>query len=219
MIHHIKIYQFILIIALFFAIYRKEWKKDSLPFFFIFLIIVNIVENILGPIAAAYYKSNFFVYNLFIIITVQYYCFLFYSHFKKYSWANKIIYISLFLCLFSLLNYFFIQGMHVINTLSYNISMIFVIILILIYFNDLIRNVGDNNLFYKPLFLLSIGILLFYTASFPYLVFLNKIAQLGTGLDRQLYSLVKIGNIFLSLSYIAVLLCPWISKKQSIELS
>ncbi|MBL7819601.1 MAG: hypothetical protein JNL65_03230 [Saprospiraceae bacterium] len=81
-------------------------------------------------------------------------------------------------------------------------------ILIVKYYYSLLLSEVPVSLFSLPLFWLSIGILLFFTASFPILAYLNIIIDSNSMLTEPLYDLVGIGNIFLSLSYLMVVLCP-----------
>ncbi|MBK9726862.1 MAG: hypothetical protein IPO86_01960 [Saprospiraceae bacterium] len=213
------IYKILLAIAFVLCLLVKKNSKFQLPWFRLFLFILVLVELIVGPYVGKNFGNNTWVYNILIILEVQYFSLMFYFHFRERNYSKKLLLGSFVISAASILNFLYGQGYNTINTISYNFGMCFVLILIVLFFYDLIKFNEDYLLMSIPLFWLSVGILLFYSATFPVLVFLNTIINSELPLVAPLYSLLKIGNIFLSLSYIAVLLCPWIYKKQSIELS
>jgi len=113
----------------------------------------------------------------------------------------------------SITNFLFIQGIKEVNNFSYLFGMSVLCVLIIKYYYTLLTSDLTVSLFSLPLFWLSIGILMFFTASFPILAYLNIIIDSNSILTEPLYDLVGIGNIFLSFSYIMVLVCPLMIRK------
>ncbi|MEO6693179.1 MAG: hypothetical protein ABIO44_12620 [Saprospiraceae bacterium] len=102
----------------------------------------------------------------------------------------------------------FLQGLSQLNTITYNLGMLFVTIIILNYLKELINKVNTEYL-NQPIFYLCIGILLFYSALFPILTFNNQFISLDVNFAKELYSLVELGNVLLSLSYLMAIFVEW----------
>jgi len=193
------------------AFVAKLKNRECIPFFCWFLLICCIVEVGLGPFLAKKYGTNTLLYNIYTIFTFSYYSYLLVKANQNLHWLHPITYIGYFLLFASWLNLFFFQGFYTLNTITYNLGMLYVSYLISLYFIGLIRDEVFYNLTNLPLFWLSIGIILFYTSSFPILFYLDEITKLGGNLTKPLFSLITLGNSFLSLSYLAVTLCKlWV---------
>lgn len=63
-----------------------------------------------------------------------------------------------------------------------------------------------NNFVYDPYLYFTFGLLIFYTTSFPLLLFLETLIASGE-LLKTYSSILKIGNIFLSLGYLGAAIC------------
>ncbi|MBK7232317.1 MAG: hypothetical protein IPH93_08640 [Saprospiraceae bacterium] len=204
-------YIIILCIAALVALDAKLKNRESIPYFFWFLLICCIVEVGLGPYLAKKFGTNTLLYNIYTIFTFCYYSCLFIKKNPRLHWSHPITYLGIILLLASFINLLFFQGFNILNTTTYNLGMLYVSYLIGLYFIELIRDEVFYNLTDLPLFWLSIGIISFYTSSFPILFYLDDITQLGGNLTKPLFSLITLGNSFLSLSYIAVTLCKlWV---------
>jgi hypothetical protein len=69
-------------------------------------------------------------------------------------------------------------------------------------------------------FWLAVGIILFYTADFPFLLFLQDILTQSENFFDPVYNLVIVGNHFLALGYCMVVLSPILfAKAESISLT
>ncbi|MEP7197395.1 MAG: hypothetical protein ABI851_12815 [Saprospiraceae bacterium] len=109
----------------------------------------------------------------------------------------------------------FLQGFSQLNTITYNLGMLFVTIIILNYLKQLIDDV-DTNYLNQPIFYLCIGILLFYTTLFPVLAFSNQFLSLDKDFAKVLYALVELGNVLLILSYLMAIFVGWKLRNLSI---
>ncbi|MGB5026793.1 MAG: hypothetical protein WBO44_15675 [Saprospiraceae bacterium] len=206
-------YKLILIVSFIFSLLLKKNCNSSIKYFELFLGISLILDAFIGSLFIYLEIQNAWIYNILILIQVPYFLYLFLSYFKgssDYILFKRIIWGVVIL---SIINFLFIQGPTHVNNFSYLLGMSVLCILIVKYYYSLLLSEVSVSLFRLPLFWLSIGILLFFTASFPILAYLNIIIDSNSMLTEPLYDLVGIGNIFLSLSYLMVILCPWMIQK------
>ncbi len=201
-------YKLILIISFIFSLLLKKNCNSSIKYFELFLGISLFLDAFLGSLFIYFGLQNALIYNILILIQVPFFLYLFSSYFKGHS--NYILFKRIIwgVVIFSIINFLFIQGPTHVNNYSYLLGMSVLCILIVKYYYSLLLSEVPVSLFSLPLFWLSIGILLFFTASFPILAYLNIIIDSNSMLTEPLYDLVGIGNIFLSLSYLMVVLCP-----------
>lgn len=200
------IYKIILLISAFAASWLK--KIDSLPYFIHFILFTNLLESLIGYILAIIYNNNIWLYYLFIII-----CVLYYLYVLKYALQNKIykknLKIGSFIFLIlSLVNILEFQGISKLNTITYNIGMLFVLYNIILLFKEkYIRSEFD---FYRqPIFFFCLGIALFYCAVFPILILNNYLMSFDLIFTKNLYILIELGNVLLSLGYLLAIIAEW----------
>ncbi|MBK9271068.1 MAG: hypothetical protein IPM48_05695 [Saprospiraceae bacterium] len=101
-----------------------------------------------------------------------------------------------------------ISGFYKFNHISYTFGMVFIGILAMMYLKHLVDN-GAHQFSQSPMFYLSFGILFFYTACFTILLLNPLIMKIDIGLSKEIYVLVKVGNIILSLSYLQIAYLNW----------
>ncbi len=193
-----------------FGIYIHR-KRDSLPYFTIFLFISVLFEFYIETYIETIYKNNYVAYAIFGSFTVAYYMFLYLREIFRDK-MMIILFISVYL-IFCIVNLYFIQGFNTFNNISYNIGMMAVVISIFVYFRKILVRQTYFKLATIPLFWLSVGIIMFYSSAFPVLTFTNFLVRLEMNLASALYDLVQIGNVFLSLSFICTVLCPILISK------
>lgn len=202
-----ELYKYILALSFFISLGVFIWKrKDTLPYFTLFLFISVVFEFFVETYIETKYKYNYVAYAVFGSFSVSYY---FYLYMREIFQDRRIsvTLISVYL-LFCVINLYFIQGFDTFNNISYNAGMMAVVISIFVYFRKVLVKQPYFKLASLPLFWLSLGIIMFYSSAFPILTFINFLIELEMDLASALYDLVQIGNIFLSLSFICVVLCP-----------
>jgi hypothetical protein len=196
----IKVYQYILLLAFVSAIWLR--KKNNVVFLMPFLGLAVFFELVLGKLMKYYYDNNMITTNIFSIICVIFYLFLFTKEFRrKWFWAMASIY------MFSLMVSSFVQGFMAIMSIAYNTGMILVMLAVFSYLYDLIMREQYKPLHQIPLFWMAIGILLFYSSSFPILNFLNRFIAADYDFALRMIDMLSIGNIFLSLGYFGTIIC------------
>lgn len=201
------LYDVINIISFIMLLILMSRGRKSLPYLSVFLFMLIFLEVYLQVYWSIRFQYNIFVYNIISKLTVMYYIFIYYLHFRHAEWSKWILWIFglwLILCLY--FNSFAVDTIHF-DKISYVSGLTFVTVLIIKYFYDIIYVQSYRNLKNDPLFYLSVGILLFFAANFPILIFadifINNIKR-----NSSLYSsLISLGNIFLSLGYFSAVLC------------
>lgn len=200
---YLRLYQVILIIAWLVIIVRYICRSEQpLPFFASFLTSCVIFEIVLNKWAKIYWGTNIIVYNLFFILCVIYYFVVFIG----LQWKGTRYVIGLWL-LTSLSNFVIGQGIHSANTYTWISGIILILTLAIYECMKIINDPGRLILSKNAKFVLAIGILLLYAASFPLIVNLNGIAELPPRYAVATYVLVHYANIFLSLSYLYIAVC------------
>jgi hypothetical protein len=196
----IQVYQYILIVALITAYINR--KRNYVRYLIPFLVVVVFFELILGKLMKHYYGTNILSANVFVIICVLYYLYLFtYEFRRKWYW----LLVSIYLC--SILIGSFTQGFTTIMSFSYNIGMFLVLVVVFRYLYDLVIKDAYKPLYRSPLFWIALGIILFYSSLFPLLSFINRFMAVDMQFAIRLMDILSIGNIFLSLGYFGAIIC------------
>jgi hypothetical protein len=211
---HLNFYNLIQFLSLLVAIFcYKGLKKFSL-FLFIPLLLVTCVVEILATNSSFFgWKSNYFIYNVYIIISLPLYLAIYGKMIvlnKKTRWVYLTICI---LCeLLIILNYFFIEGVHTFNTYS----LIFIeilqigfccLLLIQLALKDDKYNVHILN---HPYFWINASTLLFSLGTFALLGLQKYIALHHIEIDgKSMYRIfLPVLNVILYSSYTyAFVLC------------
>lgn len=196
----IKIYQYILLLALMLALWLR--KENQVPYFLSFLAIAVFFELVLGKMMIYYYGTNMLTTNLYSIICVYYYLFLFTREIsKKWLWILVTAYtVAMIISAYT-------QGFVVIMSIAYNSGMIIVMMTLFRYLHHLIIRDHYKPLHRIPLFWIAMGILVFYSASFPILNFLNRFIAADYAYAGKMIAMLSMGNIFLSLGYFGAIVC------------
>ena len=172
----------------------------------LFLSVVTAFELIIKHLYFHRHGSNLLVLNFYSRICVYYYLFIYWYYFRDRKWMRSVEILILLFILSSLLVFFVVMPALTIDYLSYNLGMCMVLTLIGIYLYDVIYSLERVNVFRDPYFYFSFGILIFFTASFPILGFINLL--IVDNPNYEIYAdLLDVGNIFLCLAYLGALLC------------
>lgn len=204
----IQIYQYILLTAFICSLLIR--KQNTIPYFVHFLGLAVFFELVLGKFLKWYLHTNIVSANIYVIISIVYFLFVFTREFRR-SWHLPLLVtylISLFISLFY-------QGLFSIMTISYNTGMLLVIFSIFMYLYDLIYKRDYRPLDRIPLSWMALGVLAFYSSLFPLFVFINRFMAIDLTFTIRLMELLSIGNIFLSFGYLGALLCQMNIRKLS----
>lgn len=197
-------YHYVAILLLLSLFIFGRRKIVTLPFFIPFLIIHCAVELFLVYFFAKTYKNTFQLYNLFNVIVVSYYFYVYWHYFKNIKWSNFIMYSYLIWGLYTA--YIFITQ-DTVNKLHshYVIGLTFISVFIFLFFKSIL----ESNVFLEikrlPIFYFSVGILLLFFTSLPMFIFPHKLI-----IDPEtniIAKLVQFSNLLLNLGYLGAILC------------
>ena len=204
----IQVYQYILLLTFTGALLLRRW--NTIPYYIPFLTIAVFFELVLGKILKYYYGGNLISSNIFVILCVIYYLYLYTHDFRpRWFWIMSAIYfVAIIISAVT-------QGFNTIMSFSYNTGMFLVLGAVFKYLHDLVIIDSYKPLYRMPLFWIAIGIIIFYSSLFPLLSFFNRFLALDYDFTLRLMSILSIGNIFLSLGYFGAVICQWNTKSLS----
>ncbi|MBK6264759.1 hypothetical protein JKA74_06900 [Marivirga sp. S37H4] len=197
------IYHSILCIAFIVALVVKSSDRAIL------LLRVYLVLTFLIEMTALYIRYlgeyNSWVYNIWVLISVPIFIKIIFSQLKnKTSLAENILFFTVIV--FYLLNLFFFQGFHIVNTYSVQFGAIIIIILTLLHFKALLDS-PEKPLIDNPHFYISIALLMFYAGTFTYYSFFNFLIRVDMVSAQEITIVLLLLNyLTYSLFAIAILL-------------
>ena len=189
-------------------------KHFALLAFLPLLIITNSVEMVGENCRAFGWQNNYWVYNVYLVLTTPLYQLLYNNMLALRGQARSIYWlISVLLVLFVLLNFFFVQGISRFNTISLVLIMLFhIIISCLVLFRLSLQEMREINLLQEPYFWINAVTLLFSLITLVILslqpfIYANRI-EIN---HKRLYeAIMPAANVVLYLGYsYAFWLCQW----------
>jgi len=203
-ISFLTLYDSINLLALLIGIYNLLKDKKSITYFISFLFFVNFVEIFVIYYVGKKYGSSESIYSYFSFLCSLYYVFIFYSYFKDKQWSKYLKFLILFWLICSCLIFIF-SGTKL-ELKPYYLGMTFCTSLVLAYFYHLTYKEKFRNLKSEAIFYLGLGILFFTFSAFPILALFDTLIMNKEYSDLYI-NLLQYGNIFISLGYLAVVLC------------
>lgn len=207
-------YLFCQLLSLLIAIFcYKRLRMFSLQAFIPLLLITCSIEILASCNEMFGWKSNYFLYNWYLLLSPPFYLYLFYKMLDLQGTAGFVFaVIALLAVLLVFLNYFFVQGNSIFNNYSFLfIEIINIVFCCIILFKmALIDEPGPEPLFQLPYFWISLSLLLFSLGAVVVLgmqeyIAKNKIEIEGKPLYRFIMPALNM-VLYLGYSY-AFLLC------------
>ena len=203
-ISFLTVYDYINVLALIIGIYNLIKGKKSIKYFIGFLSFVVIVEIFGIYYFSKKYGTSVSIISYFSFICSLYYVFIFYSYFQDKLWSKYLKYLIIVWLISSCLIFIFSDIK--LEVKPYYLGMALSTFLVLAYFYHLTYKEKFRSIKSEAIFYLGIGILLFVFSTFPILVLLDTVIMNLEYSDIYL-KLLQYGNVFLSMSYLAVVLC------------
>jgi hypothetical protein len=204
---HLNFYNIIQFLSLFVAIFcYKGLKKFSL-FFFIPLLVFTCVIEILATNNALFgWKSNYFIYNTYLLISLPLYLIIYGKMIDLYTKARVMYILICILCeSLIILNYLFLEGWHVFNSYSLIFTEILQIIFCCLLLIQLALKEDKYNVYIlkHPYFWINASTLLFSLGTFVLLGLQKYIALHHIEIDgKSMYRIfLPILNVILYSSY------------------
>lgn len=214
-------YQYFQLLCLLIAIGNYRYLSAmGIRAFIPLLFITNVLEMLGINYKRLGWESNYFIYNLYLVITTPFFLYLFSRMLGPGDKERRIFLVaSVLIMLFLLLNFFFGQGMATFNTYSLIVVELTNIILAsLILIRLALQSDLEVNLVKEPFFWINAATLLFSLVTLVLLGFqqyirLNKIKLH----DKSLYyAIMPAANVVLYLVYAyAFVLCRMRMSKPS----
>lgn len=199
-----KAYLILNILTLIVLIYPRK-EKNSFHFLY-FILFVVLFESILAETWKSVFKSNHIPYGIFALICSYYYCFAYIKQgiLRK---INTQYFSYVWFLITILIIYIFSDNFFILLSKMYLLNFTIACILGVIYLNSKIYSESSfDNIYEDPLLPFTFGILIFYSSSFPLLLFLETLISSGI-LLRTYSSFLNFSNIFLSLGYLGAAIC------------
>jgi hypothetical protein len=212
----INTYQFLYLCA---AVLSLIFWRTNRKYLSVFLWFSVVFELVLSPLCNGQLGTNHPAFNIYAFVCTSYYFFYFLVDFKLSLYRKALLASFTVFVLFAVWNISFGQGLYHINNHTYVLGMAVVMITIVMHIVQVMVNSSERILRQRS-FWLAVGIILFYTADFQFLLFLQDILAQSENFFDPLYNLVIVGNHFLALGYCMVVLCPvMFAKAESISLT
>lgn len=154
-----------------------------------------------------YTKNNHWIYNSFHIGRFVLFVLFYYLALKPSQTKEIIKFISAFVTVFAILNYFFIQGPYQSNSYTILLTNACGILLSLLFFKEVIGQTENVKLRTDPMFWISLGTFIYCSVSIPYFIFSAYVFKNQTA-GHPLLNVNSVLNIIMYTCYLIAFLCP-----------
>ena len=172
----------------FYKMLESRWLR-LFAWFLLFALAVQVVGSLYSNYT---YRSNHFIFNIYIGIEYLFYFFLFYQVFKNKKMKYLIAIFAIAFLIFYIINIFFGKGLFIFNTASYTFGSILIIISCLLYFASLFLSYETINYFRVPMFWIATGLLFFYVGDSIYMSLLDYIVKNNIDKGGNLYAVISV---------------------------
>ncbi len=158
-------------------------------------------------------RSNLWIYNGFLVIRLLLYLHLFYHSLVSKKLKRIILYATIPLLVFGILNYFFIQQPNEENSYSILADHLFIIALSLLFFNQVLKDSTIIKLNSNPMVWISLGTFIYFSGSLPFFIVLGLLNKSNVPLAYSLLYVNTALNTLMYTFYLISFLCrPHIQK-------
>lgn len=185
--------------------YFRDLKRWSIGAFMPLLIIIFLIETIGNNFHALGWANNYFIYNLYLLLSTPLWLFLFRQMLELAGTTIVIFRWIAILCMsFMCMNYFFGEGVQNFNSWSLLLLMLLTIVFsCLILFRLSVTGSIDTSLYNHPYFWINAGNLLFALVTLVLLGLQPYIRENGIQINSKslYYAIIPSANIILYTSY------------------
>jgi hypothetical protein len=165
-----------LIISLLISIiFYKKLRPTQLRYFTYFLIFLLLSDYTAFLYSRITRQSNHSIINVLFLINFPVYFLLFYKILEKQLLKTIVLIFSIGYIIFYFINILSIQGFSSINSYTYSVGSIMLIICCLFYFAQVFVSEKQINYFTIPMFWISTGVMFYYAVNLIYNSLLNYI--------------------------------------------
>jgi len=155
----------------------KKMRNSQFLIFAIYYLLSFITE--LGSDLYSYftYKSNHFIYNIYLLLTIAFYYLIFKTALKN-QLLNKITAIAFqIIFAFAIINLFLFQGIHIYNTYTHYVETYFIMLACVFYLYDVLKSEHIILPLREYFFWIAAGILISNMCSITYYLFFYNIVK------------------------------------------
>lgn len=161
----------LLITIIFYNRLRPGWLR-YFTYILLFLLISDYSAFLYSRIT---HNPNHFIINIVLLINFPIYFVIFYKTLQKQILKNIVLIFSAVFLVFYLYNILYLQGFSSINSYTYSVGSIILIICCLLYFSQVFVSEKEINYFTIPMFWISTGLMFYYAVNLIYNSLLNYI--------------------------------------------
>jgi len=169
-----------------------------------FFLVSALSDLTLGLMAYRNVYNNYPVIHVFILLSVLFFGAIYYYAFFNPALKNAILILAIVVALFCIINSIFIEGIWGYPSISNTVVGIFLIIISLAYFHQLLSRQEFVHIEKQGLFWINAGVLFYYSLNIFLFMLFTRIERAHLG---DFYMIHNIVNIFANLLYSAGLLC------------
>ncbi len=190
---------------IFIIINRRFTYLHTLPFFLLFLYVVEQYGQYLGE----HGKHNIWLYNYSSVVEFVYYIWIVSKMYflKKH---NKNIYIvTTIYCIISLINIYFYQGKTGFHSITYGIGSLLLIGVCIYYFLQLLSFPNQEVLVKQPQFWISSGLLFSFSCDFPFFCLNNFYSNL---ISEKIWPILTSVNHIINIVFYSLFVVAFLCK-------
>lgn len=188
------------------TVYFQPQSELYLKLFPVYLLITNAVSAI-GVYMGDHNMNNTLLYNIFSIVEVVFYFYIFYAIIRNKKLKKIIIYVICFYAILSVFDMYSSQKANVFHSLSYSVGSLFLVCLCVFYFYELFQSPQTNSLFREPAFWICTSILFSTCCTFPLFGFAMFFHTPPKFVINNIQIILLIVNVFSYSLYTIAFLC------------
>ena len=154
-----------------------------------------------------YSKSNLWLYNSFLIPQYLLYMAFYYQILRKTYIGQIIPVLAIAFTAFAVVNMLFWQSIHSIESYTLAMASSIVIVMVVTWFNKMLKEKEIINLSTHPATWISVGAFIFHSANIPFILSLNYLVNNNMSLALALFYIFLALNCIMYMSYIIAFLC------------
>lgn len=194
--------------------FKRHWTL-SFRLFSILLVTTLVVEGIAilwkwglnKTFLWEYSPSNMWLYNAFTPVRFIFIASFYYLTFSNGGRKRIIRWLASALAVFSVMNYFFIQTPHFVNTWTIVGVNTFTIYLALAFFHMVLHEDKVISLTTSSEIWIGLGSFLYYSGTLPFFIFFNYLISTGSPLLRSYLYINDFLNVVMYSMYTTAFLC------------
>lgn len=179
---------------------------------FPFFLLLTIIVEIIGIVMFRQGKSNILLYNLFAVLTIDFYLFIIRSLIRSLVF-RRVIFVTLIIYpILSVVNIAFFQ-IGAFHSITYSLGCLFIVAACIMYFFELFQLKYAINLLKEPAFWICSALLFFFTCTLPFFGMTNFLFRVSPVIIQNLGAIMNIINFLLYSLFTIAFLCRLKLKK------